>query len=37
MKPILATVEKGIVLRKMDRLAHQDQQSPRQSIPAIRE
>jgi mRNA interferase MazF len=35
IKPIFATVEKGNVLRKMDRLADQDQQNLRKSIPVI--
>jgi mRNA interferase MazF len=35
IKPIFATVEKGIVIRKMGRLSDQDQQNLRKSIPAI--
>lgn len=35
IKPIFATVEKSIVIRKMGRLSDQDQQNLRKSIPTI--
>lgn len=35
IKPIFATVEKGIVIRKIGKLTGQDQQNLRKSIPVI--
>jgi mRNA interferase MazF len=35
IKPIFATVEKGIVISKLGRLADQDQQNLRKSISII--